>query len=315
MNRRLLPALEATLAVLIWGATFIATKVALRDVSPVTIVWLRFGIGVLVLGGAVLLRRQFAWPNRRELAYFALLGFLGITFHQGLQSIGLQTSQASTTAWIVATTPIFMALLGWLVLRESIALRQALGIGLATGGVLLVVTGGDLSSLANGQFGAPGDILILVSSLNWAIFSALSRWGLKRHPATRMMFFVMTCGWLFVSLLFFWPSGSDAPQQMQFLQGGGLEQIAALTLPGWLAILFLGLFGSGLAYIFWYDALQSLPTSQVGAFLYIEPIVAVVVAAVILGEPIVLASLAGGALILFGVWLVQAVQSPAKQGH
>ncbi len=312
MNRRLLPAFEATLAVLIWGATFIATKVALRDVSPVTIVWLRFGIGVLVLGGAVLLRRQFAWPTRRELAYFALLGFLGITFHQGLQSIGLQTSQASTTAWIVATTPIFMALLGWLVLREAITLRQALGIGLATGGVLLVVTGGDLRSLANGQFGAPGDILILVSSLNWAIFSALSRWGLKRHPATRMMFFVMTCGWLFVSVLFFWPFGSEASQTL-FWQGGGLEQISALTLPGWLAILFLGLFGSGLAYIFWYDALQSLPTSQVGAFLYVEPLVAIVVAAVILGEPILLASLAGGALILFGVWLVQAERSTVEQ--
>jgi drug/metabolite transporter (DMT)-like permease len=198
-----------------------------------------------------------------------------------------------------------MALLGWLVLREAITLRQALGIGLATVGVLLVVTGGDFGSLAEGQFGAPGDILILVSSLNWAIFSALSRWGLKRHPATRMMFFVMTCGWLFVSLLFFWPSGSETPQ-MLFLQGGGPEQISALSLPGWLAILFLGLFGSGLAYIFWYDALQSLPTSQVGAFLYIEPLVAVVVAAVILAEPILLASLAGGALILFGVWLVQS---------
>jgi drug/metabolite transporter (DMT)-like permease len=295
LNRRLLPAFEATFAVLVWGASFIATKVALREVSPVTVVWLRFGIGVLILGGAVLFRRQFAWPTRRELAYFALLGFLGITFHQGLQSIGLQTSQASTTAWIVATTPIFMALLGWLVLREAISLRQALGIALASGGVLLVVTRGDFSSLTRGRFGAPGDLLILISSLNWAIFSALSRRGLKAHPATRMMFFVMLSGWLLVSLLFFWPS---IP--------GGPEQIPHLTAQGWLAILFLGVFCSGLAYIFWYDALQSLPTSQVGAFLYIEPLVAVVVAAIVLSEPLMLASLAGGTLILLGVWLVQS---------
>jgi len=295
LNRRLLPAIEATFAVLVWGASFIATKVALREVSPVTVVWLRFGIGVTILGGAVLARRQFAWPSRRELAYFALLGFLGITFHQGLQSIGLQTSQATTTAWIVATTPIFMALLGWLVLREVITLRQALGIALATVGVLLVVTRGDFGSLANGRFGAPGDILILISSLNWAVFSALSRRGLQRHPATRMMFFVMLFGWLFVSLLFFFPA---IP--------GGPEQIPTLSLQSWLAILFLGLFCSGLAYIFWYDALQSLPTSQVGAYLYLEPLVAVVVAAVVLGEPLLLASVAGGAMILFGVWLVQS---------
>lgn len=296
MSRRgILPTLEAIFAVLVWGASFIATKVALRDVSPVTVVWLRFAIGVLILGGAVLARRQFAWPAPKELGYFALLGFLGITFHQWLQSTGLQTSQASTTAWIVATTPIFMALLGWLVLREKISLRQALGIALATGGVLLVVTGGDLASLAKGQFGASGDILILISSLNWAVFSALSRRGLQRHPATRMMFFVMLIGWLFTSLLFFASPGA-----------GGPEEIAFLTRQGWLGVLFLGVFCSGLAYIFWYDALQALPASQVGAFLYLEPLVAMLVAAIVLGEPLLVASIAGGGLILGGVWLVQS---------
>ena len=59
-------------------------------------------------------RRQFKVPNRQDLAYFALLGFLGITFHQWLQSTGLETSAAATTAWIVATIPVFTALLGWL---------------------------------------------------------------------------------------------------------------------------------------------------------------------------------------------------------
>jgi drug/metabolite transporter (DMT)-like permease len=297
MNRRLLTALEAIFAVLIWGGSFVATKVALEEISPVTVVWLRFGIGIVILGAAVLARRQFAWPSRREWAYFALLGFLGITFHQSLQATGLQTSQASTTAWIVATTPVFMALLGWLVLRETITWHQALGIFLASMGVLLVVTRGDLRSLAGGQFGAPGDVLILISSLNWAIFSALSRRGLQRHPATRMMFFVMLSGWLMVSIFFLMP---DFP--------GGPQQIADLTARGWLAIFILGVFASGLAYIFWYDALQSLPTSQVGAYLYLEPLVAIVVAAIVLGEPLLLASLAGGALILFGVWLVQSRQ-------
>lgn len=287
---RLLPVLEALFAVIVWGASFIATKIALRDVSPVTVVWLRFAMGVFILGIAVTVRRQFALPKRSEWLYFALLGFLGIAFHQWLQSTALTTSRASTTAWIVATTPVFMALLGWLALKERLGWLQISGIIMAALGVFLVVTDGDLASLSLGQFGQPGDILVLISSMNWAVFSVLSRRGLKSHPATRMMFFVMTLGWLFTSLMFF-----GTP---------GMAEIPALTLDGWLGIGFLGIFCSGLAYIAWYDALQALPAAQLGAFLYLEPPVAVVVSALILAESITWAALLGGGIILLGVYLV-----------
>ena len=70
----------------------------LADASPIIIVWLRFAIGVIILGIAVAMRRQFALPNKNEWGYFALLGFLRITFHQWLQSNGLVISEASTTA-------------------------------------------------------------------------------------------------------------------------------------------------------------------------------------------------------------------------
>ncbi len=142
-----LPWLEATFAVVVWGGTFIATKVALREISPTSVVWLRFAIGVMVLGAVVLLRRQLRLPTGRELAYFALLGFIGITFHQWLQSTGLVTSQASTTAWIVATIPVFMAVLGWIFLREKLSWAQIGGIALAGLGVLLVVSQGDLGAI------------------------------------------------------------------------------------------------------------------------------------------------------------------------
>lgn len=69
-------------------------------------------MGIIILGIVVALRKQFVLPNKSEWGYFALLGFLGITLHQWLQSNALITSEASTTAWIVATTPVFMALLG-----------------------------------------------------------------------------------------------------------------------------------------------------------------------------------------------------------
>lgn len=286
----LLTYLKAIFAVTVWGASFVATKVALEEVLPITVVWLRFGMGLAILALAARARRQLSRPARRDLPYFALLGFLGITFHQWLQSTGLVTAQATTTAWIVATTPVFMALLGWLVLWERLNWSQAFGILLAAFGVVLVVTQGDLGVLAVGNFGTRGDFLVLLSAPNWAVFSILSRRGLGRYPAAQMMLYVMGFGWLFSSALFF--------------AGPGLAEVRHLTLPGWLGVGFLGVFCSGAAYIFWYDALQALPVAQTGAFIYLEPFVTVVVAAWVLGEPLLVASLLGGLSILFGVWLV-----------
>jgi drug/metabolite transporter (DMT)-like permease len=282
--------LKALFAVTVWGASFVATKVALQYISPSTVIWLRFATGVMILGATVLLSRQFALPQGRDWGYFAVLGFLGITFHQWLQSTGLLTAQATTTGWIIATTPIFMALLGVVILREHLVWYQIAGILLAAFGVLLVVTQGDLSSVMAGKFGTPGDFLILISTLNWAIFSALSRPGLKKHPSTLMMFYVMSFGWLFTSILFF--------------AGSGIREVFSIPWDGWVAITFLGIFCSGVAYIFWYDALKVLPVAQTGAFLYLEPIITVIVAAFVLREAILPATLTGGITILVGVWLV-----------
>jgi drug/metabolite transporter (DMT)-like permease len=276
--------------VVVWGASFIATKVVLRDISPVTVVWLRFAMGVVILGIAVAARKQFSLLNKNEWPYFALLGFLGISFHQWLQSNALQTSEAGTTAWIVATTPVFMALLGWIVLKEKLGWMKIAGILLAFVGVLVVVYDGDLSAISLRSFGKPGDILILISAINWTVFSVISRKGLRQHPATFMMFYIMLIGWVFISILFF------ATQD--------ISEIADLTFNGWAAILFLGVFCSGLAYIAWYDALKALSTAETGVFLYIEPVVAVVVAFFILSEPITLALLFGGGVIFLGIWLV-----------
>lgn len=281
---------EVLIAVIVWGASFIATKVALREVSPITVVWLRFTMGVVVLGAAVLARRQWERVGRRDLASFAGLGFLGITFHQWLQSNGLVTARATTTAWIVATIPVFIVLLGRFFLKEKLGWLRNAGIALAALGVLLVVSRGDPRLLASGRFGTKGDFLILISAVNWAVFSVLSRSALGRHPASRMMFYVNASACVFNTLF--------------FLAGPGPAELLRMTPFTWAVVVFLGLVCSGLAYIFWFDALKALPASQAGVFLYIEPLVAMGVAAVVLGEAVTVPSLAGGAIILLGVWLV-----------
>ena len=288
---RLIPILEAIFAVVIWGGTFIATKIALQEASPATIVWLRFAMGVVILGAAVLLRRQFALPERGDIAYLALLGFIGVTFHQWLQATGLQTAQATTTAWIVASTPVFIAILGWLVLHERFGPARVAGIVLAALGVLIVVSKGRFGALASGKEGTIGDFLIFISAINWAVYTVLSRRELGRHPAARMMFYVMLFGWLFTTV---WIFGF----------GPGVRELAGLSSRAWIAILMLGIFGSGLAYIAYYDTLQALPASQLGAFLNIEPLVTTMLAAAMIGEAITGITLLGGAAILLGVYLV-----------
>jgi len=288
---KVLPYLEALFAVIVWGATFIATKIALREASPATIVWLRFGMGTVILGIVVIARKQFALPEKGEWLYFLMLGFLGVTFHQLLQATGLQTAKATTTAWIVATTPVFIAILGWLWLKERLNGTQIIGIVLAGLGVLLIVSKGNIKALFTGAEGTFGDLLILISSVNWAVYTILSRRELARHPAARMMFFVMLLGWLLVNI---WIFGF----------GPGISEISTLTSSGWGAILVLGIFGSGLAYIAFYDALQEIPAAQLGAFFNVEPLVTTVLASFMINEAITAITLVGGAIIILGIWLV-----------
>lgn len=282
--------LEALFAVVVWGASFIATKIAVGQISPVSVVWMRFAIGIPILLVAVFMRKQFAFPKGNEWAYFALLGFLGISFHQWLQSNGLQTSQATTTAWIVSTSPVFIALLAWVVLKEKLSWIQISGIALAMLGVLVVVSKGNLASVTLGNFGTVGDFLILVSAVNWAAFSILSRRGFQTHPSTRLTFWVMTLGWLITTVA--------------FVAGKNYTEITQLDSRGWWAMIFLGVFTTGLAYIAWFDVLSQLPAAQSGAFLFLEPPASMVVAAIVLFEKITWASIIGGVVIILGVWLV-----------
>jgi drug/metabolite transporter (DMT)-like permease len=290
--------IELIIAVVLWGGSFIATKIALKDLHPLTLVWLRFGMGVVFLGAAAGIRRQLSRPRMVDIPYLALLGLIGITFHQWLQSTGLVTSQASTSAWIVASIPVFTAIIGWLVLHERLSGVQILGILLAAGGVLLVVSGGNFASVFQGSLGKPGDLLLLVSAPNWALFSVLSRRMLKSHPAAWTMFFVMVFGWIFTSIL--------------VILGPGLSRVAIGSSSSWATVIFLGVLCSGLAYVFYYDALEVLPASEAGVFVYLEPLVTMVVSALLLGEVIGIASVVGGAVILFGVWLVQRKRRSEK---
>ena len=278
-----------------------ATKIVLRELNPTTIIPIRFGMGVLVLAAANL-RKSFRPIRLKAIPKLALLGFLGITLHAWLQATGLKTVAATVTAWVIATIPVFVALLGWAFLGERLSLLQIGGIVIAAVGALTVVSGGDLRALITGRVGTVGDILIGISALNWAIFTVLSKRviGSETHhlmgegndqgDPVRTMLYVMAFGWIF-----------SLPGMV--LDKGWLA-LQTLSLQGWWALIFLGVACSGLAYLFWYKALDRIAATQVGVFLYFEPLVTAVVAWPILGEAVTGLIAVGGAAILLGVWLV-----------
>ena len=139
--------------------------------------------------------------------------------------------------------------------------------------MLAVASKGDPAALFSGRQGTIGDLLIFISAVNWAVYTVLARRETERRPSARMIFFVMLFGWLFTTV---WIFGF----------GPGAGELVRLSATTWAAILLLGVFGSGLAYIAYQDALQALPASQLGAFLNIEPLVTTLLAAAMIDEPI-----------------------------
>jgi drug/metabolite transporter (DMT)-like permease len=288
---------KAVCAVTAWGASFVATKAALREAAPFTILVLRFGMGVAVLLATVAARGHMRAPRGREFGTFALLGFVGVLVHQLLQVNGLRFTTATNTGWMVALIPVFTALLARLLLGERLPPPKLAGIALAFAGALVVASRGRID---RASFGLPshfGDLLVFLSAPNWAVFSVLSKPALRTRPAALVMTWVLLFGW--AMLLPF------------FAAGRGWEDLGRLTTTGWTALAFLGLLCSGVAYVFWYDSLGAADASHVAVFLYVEPLVTMAVAAWLLHEPITSPVLAGGATILAGVWLVNR---PAGEG-
>jgi drug/metabolite transporter (DMT)-like permease len=280
------PRFAASLAIVFWGISFVATKAALAEVPPVTLVFLRFAIAAAVLLAVVReVPPRAAWPS------LALMGFIGVFVHQMLQSYALTMTSATSTGWLIGVTPIWSALLSAFVLRERFGFWKVAGLVGGFAGALLVVTKGDFSPAVLGRPSAAGDLLILISTVNWAVYSVLGHNTIRTLGPRRATSGAM----LFGSLML-------APV---FLVQKGWRQIPNLTATGWSALLFLALCCSALGYLFWYGALERIEVSRVAALLYAEPLVTFAAAALLLGERVSGVVVAGGILVLASVLIAQ----------
>lgn len=292
------PRLAALVAVVLWGLSFVATRIVLRELPPVPLVFARFGLGAALLAGVLAARGRPLVPPRREWPALAWLGFVGIFVHQLLQSHALTLTTAVRTGWLIGVVPIWSALLAALFLRERFGAAKVAGLALGFAGAMLVVTRGRVAGGLLALPGTRGDLLILASTVNWAVYTVLSRGPLARLGSLRATAGSMFLGWLMLGAL--------------MLDPAAWRGYAALSPAGWGALLFLGLGPAGLGYLLWFGALERIETSRVAAFLYLEPLVTLAAAVALLGEEVGLATVAGGLLVLAGVALVQRAPAAAQ---
>lgn len=285
--RDLVPKAALFMAVLIWGTTFVAGKIAFTDIGPILLAFLRFSVATLILLPVLIsYRRKASLP----LLQIALIGFMGVTIFYALQNIGLYFTTAANTGLIQGSIPVFTLLMSAFFLGEKITWIRGLGVSLSVAGVTLIVLATGNSD--GGSLPMFGNLLVLCSAAAWAFYTVKSKPLLHIFPQQVVVAASMVFGLIF--LLPFLAAES------RFIDYG---HISTST---WAAIAYLGIFASGLSFLFWNYGLKHVDASEAGAYTNLAPVIGVVSAALVLGESISMIQIGGGILVISGVFMVSS---------
>ena len=279
--------LAALFTILVWGTTFISTKVLLKDFAPVEILFFRFVLGFAAL--MLVYPHRMKLNDRKQELYFAAAGICGVTLYFLLENIALTFTMASNVGIIVTVSPFFTAIFSRLFTKEKerTSANFFVGFVLAMIGVSLITFNGNASFHIN-PF---GDLLAVGASIVWAAYSVLTKkiaaFGYHVIPTTRRIF---GYGLFFmVPALFF----------MEF----HLE-LGRFTNPVYLFnVLFLGLLASALCFVTWNFAVEALGPVKTSVFMYITPVVTVITSVIVLKETITPMALVGIMLTLAGLFI------------
>jgi drug/metabolite transporter (DMT)-like permease len=275
------------LAVIFWGTSFVATKTLLFELKPITIIILRLIIASILLTIiAISTKRNFSL-NVKSHGWIFILSLVAV-FHLWIQVTGLQFTTAANTGWIIGTAPIFMAIMGLIFFKEKITLLGVLGIILAIFGLLMLIGKGDITNI--GLIENKGDLLVLGSAFTWGVYSTVNKKiSLSYSPLMTILYLFLMMAIIIIPFN---------------LNQETIASIINLSLLGWLMVLFLGLFCSGVSYVIWAQALRDMESAKVGAFLYLEPLVTVFAAWFFLSEEITFLMIISGLFITIGVIIV-----------
>jgi drug/metabolite transporter (DMT)-like permease len=284
----MLPHILLLTAVVLWGWTFVATKILVAELGPVEIFAMRLAIGLPFLAGVLIVTRvplRFARTDVRPL----VLGSAVFTLHFLVQIAGLVTTTATNTGWIIAVSPLALAVLAFVFLRERIGRAGVAGIAIATTGVVLLVSRGRLTDLA--WLRNSGDWLVLTSALTWAVYTVLTRNLVQRRHPLAVTFAVLLLAAAMTAVL----AATSAD----------LSRVRSLSPRGIAAVLYLGIPGLALGQWFWQEGVARLGATRAGVYLYLEPLATLALAVPLLGEPFGPVAMLGGGLVLAGVYVAQ----------
>jgi drug/metabolite transporter (DMT)-like permease len=287
-RRSLLPWLSLLVVYVVWGSTYLAIRVVVREMPPFAAASLRFLASGLVMAGiAAVADRKRPRPTRAQLLDYAFIGVLLLTFGNGLVMSAERTIPSGIAALIVATVPL------WIVVLDGLrpggqpwTVRAFVGTAIGLLGVALVAR-------PEGEIGAAhwlGVLGLQAAAVSWTVGSLYAKSRPEKLPLFTASAVEMLAGSLGL-----------------FLGSLVLREDASLlwssSSSAWGALLYLGVFGSLLAFTAFAYCLNELPATTVGTYAYVNPVVAVALGALLLDEPLSPGLLAGGLLIITSVAL------------
>lgn len=299
---RVLPQLKLVCVAAFWGGTFISGRVLAQAMPHLTISALRFITAFMILM-TIAWRFEGGLPklNRRQLSVTIGLGLTGVFAYNIFFLAALERIPAGKTALIVSLSPILTALIVAFILREKLGVKRWTGIFMALVGVSIIVTQGQLLNgwEAISQTFELGEGFMLLAVCSWVAYTITSRFALKGLSPIAATTYATLFGALFLSV-------------------GALFEIPQLTasmfnLTNMGAILYLGVFGTAVAFIWYSEGVKTIGPARTVVFTNLVPVFGVIFSALILSEPILPSMLIGGIIVVTGVFLTNHTRRLAIQ--
>jgi len=284
--------LKLAAVTMVWGGTFVAGRYLAGGLNPLLAASLRFLLAsVALLLFIRMARTPLVRPSPRQWLQLSLLGFFGIFFYNLCFFYGLHYINASRASLIVALNPAVIGLASWLLFKERLTRAKVVGIAICMAGACMVIVSRDPQLLAGRADAWLGDLLIFGCVLGWGVYSLFSR------ELDHSLGPVQTVTWsILLGTVMLWITCIVRGEV-------SIEAVASLGAQQWLSLLYLGVLGSALAYIAYYDGIRKIGATRSGVFIALNPLTAVLLGALLLDEPLTLAMCLGGGLILAGIFL------------
>lgn len=293
-NKNILGYLSALFTIIIWGTTFISTKILLTDFTPVEILLFRFVLGTLAL--LIVCPRRLKGTTRKQELSFAAAGLCGICLYYLLENIALTYTTASNVGLIISAAPFFTAILTYFFTKEEKPrVNFFIGFAAAVSGIFLIVLSG-----AELKLNLFGDLLALLAALIWACYCILTKkigsYGYNNILVTRRVFIY--------GIIFMIPA--------LFVFDFDL-QINRFAHPAYLFnFIYLGLGASAACFVTWNYAVKALGAVKTSVFIYMVPIVTTAASVIILHEKVSVCSGIGIILTLAGSFLSE-IKLPSRK--